>query len=55
VGREHRWPVVGLATAQDLVLGFVFFDLTGRVLWGVLRLPDTYRQLHAHGLAIGRG
>ena len=24
-------------------------------VWGVLRLPNTYRQLHAQGLAIGPG
>ena len=44
--------VLDVVGAALLLLGLVLMTIG---LYGVLRLPDTYSQLHAQGLATGPG
>jgi multicomponent Na+:H+ antiporter subunit G len=44
--------VLDVVGAVLLVLGLTLLTVS---LYGVLRLPDTYNQLHAQGLATGPG
>jgi monovalent cation/proton antiporter MnhG/PhaG subunit len=44
--------VLDVVGAALLVIGLTLMTIS---LYGVLRLPDTYSQLHAQGLATGPG
>ena len=44
--------VLDVAGAALLLVGLTLMTIS---LYGVLRLPDTYSQLHAQGLATGPG
>ena len=44
--------VLDVVGAVLLVIGLTLMTVS---LYGVLRMPDTYSQLHAHGLATGPG
>jgi multicomponent Na+:H+ antiporter subunit G len=44
--------VLDVVGAALLLIGLILMTIS---LYGVLRLPDTYSQLHAQGLATGPG